>query len=90
MWDTFPAPNHAGCKTGPLRTPTAVKQPLRVQIAFILHPEVSPVQFPLGFVFEGNLLQASIVTEEAMVSTTGQKTETYDFSDPEEFNTQWE
>ena len=46
---------------------------------------------PLGFVFEGNLLQASIVTEEAMVSTTGQQTETYNFSDPNNsFNTQWE
>ena len=45
---------------------------------------------PLGIVFEGNLLQASIVTEEAMVSTTGQKTETYDFSDADSFNTQWE
>ena len=39
---------------------------------------------------EGSLLQASIVTEEAMVTTAGQKTEKYDFSDTETFNTQWE
>ena len=46
---------------------------------------------PLGFVFEGNiLLDASIVTEDAMVSTTGQKLETYDFNDTDTFNTQWE
>ena len=37
-----------------------------------------------------SLLQASIVSEESMVSTTGQKTETYDFSDADTFNTQWE
>lgn len=46
---------------------------------------------PLGFVFEGNiLLDASIVTEDAMVSTTGQKLETHDFNDTDTFNTQWE
>lgn len=45
---------------------------------------------PLGFVPDGNFLQASIVTEETMVSTTGQKLETYDFNDTDTFNTQWE
>lgn len=44
----------------------------------------------LGFAPEEKLLQASIVTEEAMVSTTGQKTESYDFSDSDTFNTDWE
>ena len=44
---------------------------------------------PLNVAIEGNLLQASIVTEEAMVSTTGQKVETYDFNDGT-FNLDWE
>ena len=45
---------------------------------------------PLGISAEGNLLQASIVTEQAVVSTAGQKVETYDFSDADSFNTEWE
>ena len=45
---------------------------------------------PLGFVLEGNLLQASIVTEESVVRTMGQQVETYDFSSGDEFNLDWE
>jgi hypothetical protein len=45
---------------------------------------------PLGFVIEGNLLQASIPVEESVVSTTGQEVETYTFTDSDTFNTQWE
>ena len=45
---------------------------------------------PLGFSVEGNLLQASIVTEEAAVMTTGQKTVEYDFTNDNTFNTDWE
>ena len=44
---------------------------------------------PLEFSIEGNLLQASIVTEEAMVTTSGQKVEEYDFNDGS-FNLDWE
>lgn len=45
---------------------------------------------PLQFSCEGNLLQASIVTEQAVVSTTGQKVETYDFNDSSTFQQDWE
>ena len=44
---------------------------------------------PLVFSIEGSLLQASIVTEEAMVTTSGQKVEEYDFNDGS-FNLDWE
>ena len=45
---------------------------------------------PLGFVFEGNLLQSSIVKEESVVKTMGQTVEDYDFSNGDEFNIEWE
>lgn len=45
---------------------------------------------PLQFNCEGSLLQASIVTEEAMVTTTGQPTETFDFNDSSTFQQDWE
>lgn len=44
----------------------------------------------LGFVPQGSILQASIVDEDSMVTTTGQKTESYDFSDADTFNIEWE
>ena len=44
---------------------------------------------PLGFVFEGNLLEASVV-ETMVVESTGQEVMDYDFSQDTSFNTDWE
>ena len=49
------------------------------------------VQFPLGFVFEGNLLAASIVDNVTTVRATGQEVEELDFSqNPFNSNNNWE
>ena len=45
---------------------------------------------PLESVFEGNLLLASVVTEESTVTTLGHPLETENFDDSETFHTEWE
>ena len=46
---------------------------------------------PLGVVFEGNLLQCSVVTNDSVVTTTGQEVQSYDFTDnTSDFNHTWE
>lgn len=47
------------------------------------------VQFPLGFITEGNLLQAS-VSQTMVVESTGQEVIEYDFEHDNTFNTDWE
>ena len=45
---------------------------------------------PLGFEFDGNFLQASVV-DNMVVESTGQEVIVYDFSDSSNgFNTDWE
>ena len=45
---------------------------------------------PLGFVFEGNVLQNASVMKESTVTSMGQQTYEYDFTDDRTFNTEWE
>ena len=44
---------------------------------------------PLGFITEGNLLQAS-VSQTMVVESTGQEVIEYDFEHDDTFNTDWE
>ena len=39
---------------------------------------------------ENEILDSSVVTEDTKIKTTGQKVETYDFSDSGSFNIGWE
>ena len=45
---------------------------------------------PLGMYFEGDLLLASVVTEESTVTTLGHELEREPFDDSETFHVEWD